>query len=140
MTSQGLIPARNAGLKAHFHSGKFSAERNFCEKWLADTNFPSEKNFEVENFQLLTMIYLATCMWCAPLFKQYIFHRIVIILLKYKIDKLINCKTDYIVCRKLSYYLCFPTEAGSKVNRLFLKSNHFKFVNFSKNPSGNSVI
>ena len=25
--------------------------------WLADTNFPSEKNFEVENFQLLTMIF-----------------------------------------------------------------------------------
>jgi hypothetical protein len=24
---------------------------------LADTNFPSEKNFEVENFQLLTMIF-----------------------------------------------------------------------------------
>ena len=25
--------------------------------WLADTNFPSEKNFEDENFQLLTMIF-----------------------------------------------------------------------------------
>ena len=25
--------------------------------WLADTNFPSEENFEVENFQLLTMIF-----------------------------------------------------------------------------------
>jgi hypothetical protein len=25
--------------------------------WLADTNFPSEKNFEVENFQLLIMIF-----------------------------------------------------------------------------------
>jgi hypothetical protein len=25
--------------------------------WLADTNFPSEKNWEVENFQLLTMIF-----------------------------------------------------------------------------------
>jgi hypothetical protein len=25
--------------------------------WLADTNFPSEKTFEVENFQLLTMIF-----------------------------------------------------------------------------------
>jgi hypothetical protein len=25
--------------------------------WLADTNFPWEKNFEVENFQLLTMIF-----------------------------------------------------------------------------------
>jgi hypothetical protein len=24
---------------------------------VADTNFPSEKNFEVENFQLLTMIF-----------------------------------------------------------------------------------
>jgi hypothetical protein len=24
---------------------------------LADTNFPSEKNFEVENFQLLTMMF-----------------------------------------------------------------------------------
>jgi hypothetical protein len=24
---------------------------------LVDTNFPSEKNFEVENFQLLTMIF-----------------------------------------------------------------------------------
>jgi hypothetical protein len=24
---------------------------------LADTNFPSEKHFEVENFQLLTMIF-----------------------------------------------------------------------------------
>jgi hypothetical protein len=35
-------------LKAHFHSGKF------CKIWLlADANFPSEKNFEVENFQLL---------------------------------------------------------------------------------------
>jgi hypothetical protein len=44
-------------LKAHFHSGKFSAERNFfCKMWLADTNFPSEKTFEVENFQHLTMI------------------------------------------------------------------------------------
>jgi hypothetical protein len=39
--------------KAHFmHSGKFSAERKFCKMWLADTNFPSEKNFAVENFQL----------------------------------------------------------------------------------------
>ena len=38
----------NTSLKAHFHSGKFSAERKFCEMWLADTNFPSEKNFEVE--------------------------------------------------------------------------------------------
>ena len=44
-------------LKAHFHLGKFSAERKFCKMWLADTNFPSEKNFEVENFQLLTMIF-----------------------------------------------------------------------------------
>jgi hypothetical protein len=34
---------------------KFSAERKFCKRWLADTNFPSEKNFEVENFQLLTI-------------------------------------------------------------------------------------
>jgi hypothetical protein len=33
--------------KSHFHSGKFSAEKKF----------PSEKNFEVENFQLLTMIF-----------------------------------------------------------------------------------
>jgi hypothetical protein len=33
-------------LKAHFRS-----------MWLADTNFPSENNFEVENFQLLTMIF-----------------------------------------------------------------------------------
>jgi hypothetical protein len=37
-------------IKVHFHSGKFSAERKFCKMWLADTNFPSEKNFEVENF------------------------------------------------------------------------------------------
>jgi hypothetical protein len=37
-------------LKAHFHSRKFSAERKICKMWLADTNFPSEKNFEVENF------------------------------------------------------------------------------------------
>jgi hypothetical protein len=43
--------------KGPFHSGKFSAERKFCKMWLADTNFPSEKNFEVENFQLLTMIF-----------------------------------------------------------------------------------
>jgi hypothetical protein len=39
------------------HSGKFSAERKFCKMWLADTNFPSEKNFEVENFLLLTMTF-----------------------------------------------------------------------------------
>ena len=44
-------------LKAHFQSGKFSAERKFCKMWLADTNFPVGKNFEVENFQLLTMIF-----------------------------------------------------------------------------------
>jgi hypothetical protein len=25
--------------------------------WLADTNYPWEKNFEIENFQLLTMIF-----------------------------------------------------------------------------------
>ena len=43
---------RQLKLKSHFHSGKF------CKMWLADTNFPSEKNlFEVENFQLLTMIF-----------------------------------------------------------------------------------
>jgi hypothetical protein len=40
-----------------FLSGKFSAERKFCKMWLADTNFPSEKYFEVEKFQLLTMIF-----------------------------------------------------------------------------------
>ena len=40
-----------------FHSGKFSTERTFCKVWLADTNFLSEKNFEVENFQLLTMTF-----------------------------------------------------------------------------------
>jgi hypothetical protein len=44
-------------LKAHFHSRKFSAERKFCTIWLADTNFPSEKNFEVEKVQLLTMTF-----------------------------------------------------------------------------------
>ena len=44
-------------IKAHFHSGKFSAERQFYKTCLADTNFPSEKHFEVENFQLLTMIF-----------------------------------------------------------------------------------
>jgi hypothetical protein len=37
--------------KAHFHSGKFIAEiMTFCKMWLADTNFPSENNLEVENF------------------------------------------------------------------------------------------
>jgi hypothetical protein len=36
-------------VKAHFHSGKFFAERKFCKTWLADTNFPWEKFFE--NFQ-----------------------------------------------------------------------------------------
>jgi hypothetical protein len=35
-----------AEIKAHFHSGKFSAERRMCKMWLADTNF-----------QLLTMIF-----------------------------------------------------------------------------------
>jgi hypothetical protein len=46
-----VIPS--LAVKAHFHSGKFSAERKICKMWLADTNFPWEKNFEVENFQLL---------------------------------------------------------------------------------------
>jgi hypothetical protein len=32
-------------LKAHFHSGKFSAERKFCKMWLA-----VETNYEVETF------------------------------------------------------------------------------------------
>jgi hypothetical protein len=44
-------------LKAHFHSGKFSAERKFCKIRLADKKFPSEKYFEVVKFQLLTMIF-----------------------------------------------------------------------------------
>jgi hypothetical protein len=48
--------------KVYFHSRKYSVERQICKMSMADTNFPSEKNFEVENFQLLTMIYLATCM------------------------------------------------------------------------------
>ena len=43
--------------KGSFPLGTFSAERTFCKMLLADTNFPSEKNFEVENFQLLTMIF-----------------------------------------------------------------------------------
>jgi hypothetical protein len=47
----------SAELGAHFHSGKFSAGREFCKILLACTNFRSEKNFEVENFQLLTMIF-----------------------------------------------------------------------------------
>ena len=47
----------NNCFKAHFHSGKFSAERKFCKMLLADANFPSGKNFEIENFQLLTMIF-----------------------------------------------------------------------------------
>ena len=37
-------------LQVHFHLGKLSAERKFCKMWLADTNFLSEKNFEV-NFR-----------------------------------------------------------------------------------------
>jgi hypothetical protein len=37
--------------------GKFSTERKFCRMWLADTNFPWETKFDVENFQLLTMIF-----------------------------------------------------------------------------------
>jgi hypothetical protein len=44
-------------VKAHFHSGKFSTERKFCEMWLADTNFTLEKNCKVENFQLLKMTF-----------------------------------------------------------------------------------
>jgi hypothetical protein len=37
---------------------KFSAERKFCKMWLADTNFSSEKNVEVEKIlQLLTMTF-----------------------------------------------------------------------------------
>ena len=32
--------------RLHFHLGRSSAERTFCKMWLADTNFPSEKNFE----------------------------------------------------------------------------------------------
>jgi hypothetical protein len=43
--------------KVHFHSGKFSTERKLYKMWLTDTNFPSEKYFEVENFQLLTMTF-----------------------------------------------------------------------------------
>jgi hypothetical protein len=35
----------------------FSQKENFVKCDLVDTNFPSEKNFEVENFQLLTMIF-----------------------------------------------------------------------------------
>ena len=37
-------------VKAHFHSGKFSAERRFCKMWLADTNFPSEKVLKLKIF------------------------------------------------------------------------------------------
>jgi hypothetical protein len=52
-TSQALTFRAKSLLrdKAHFHSGKFSAERKFCNMCLPDTNFPSGKNFEVENFQ-----------------------------------------------------------------------------------------
>ena len=35
----------------------FPQKENFVKCDLADTNFPSEENFEVENFQLLTMIF-----------------------------------------------------------------------------------
>jgi hypothetical protein len=38
----------------HFLSGKFSAERKFCKMRLHKFSFG--KNFEVKNFQLLTMI------------------------------------------------------------------------------------
>jgi hypothetical protein len=51
-----------AGLGATEGKGKFplrkiSTEGKFCKMWLANTDFPSEKNFEVENFELLTMIF-----------------------------------------------------------------------------------
>ena len=77
---------------------------------------------KILKFQLLTMIYLATCMWCAPLFKQYIFHRIVIILLKYKIDKLIN----WLHClqKALIYTTC-----------VFLQKREAKLIDYSLNPT-----
>jgi hypothetical protein len=46
-----VAPLSGLSVKAYFPSGKFSTERKFCEMWLADTNF------EVENFQLLTMLF-----------------------------------------------------------------------------------
>jgi hypothetical protein len=36
-------------INAHFHSGKFSAEKTLCKMRLVDTNFPSEYNFEVNS-------------------------------------------------------------------------------------------
>jgi hypothetical protein len=45
-----ILQAKKINFKAQFHLGKFSAER-------PNTNFPSGKNFEVENFQLLTMLF-----------------------------------------------------------------------------------
>jgi hypothetical protein len=44
-------------IKAHFHSGKFSAERKFCKMWLADTNFPRKKILKLKVFNFLTMIF-----------------------------------------------------------------------------------
>jgi hypothetical protein len=39
--------------------------------WLADTNFPSEKNFEVENFQLLTEWYFRKICLSVEIFRQW---------------------------------------------------------------------
>jgi hypothetical protein len=51
-----MLWAKYATYKAHFHSGKFSAERKFCKvrDWPTQIFCPKKK-FEVENFQLLTI-------------------------------------------------------------------------------------
>jgi hypothetical protein len=48
----------------------FPQKEIFCKIWLADTNFPSEKKFEVENVQLLTMTFSENVLSVEKMFRS----------------------------------------------------------------------